>query len=470
MTKISKGKGLASQKLLIAIGTFIAIFMGIFAAIFGATVGTNLGILLAVPVAMMICFLFFFDRYSLLFLIILSRSAIDPILDATKLGSFGLGALLNALVIVIAFLAIIERPKPALKVFSQTWLAFLIVVFFSIFMAPDLFTAVKTFLVLFSYASIFTLAIVLVQSERDYGHWMRAVFFSSIIPVLYGFIDLAGGGFKGQESEGLRISSTFSHPNIFAFYLVLMVSLSFYFYKVKASYIPSYIRSTLPIYIFIMLGLMVLTKTRSAWASCFAFFAIYSVIYERKYILYLILVPIVAFMIPEVRDRFLDLTQGNEVVNYSKLNSFAWRKMLWQSGIDFMATSHYFLGYGLESFRYYSVSFFALGGGIPRGAHSVYVELFFEIGGIGLATFIWIHLKVGKMLLQYYKQNPLMIFSAIMFLLEFALDAYSDNMLTYLSFDWYLWFVLGAAYAVNYAKSQQSESDEQSISKKVKIA
>jgi hypothetical protein len=51
-----------------------------------------------------------------------------------------------------------------------------------------------------------------------------------------------------------------------------------------------------------------------------------------------------------------------------------------------------------------------------------------------------------------------MIFCAVMFLLEFGLDAYSDNMLAYLCFNWYLWFVLGAAYAVNYHTRQHKEA------------
>lgn len=462
MAKLNSNKVLSSPLLLIAIGIVIALFMGVFVAFFGATVGSHYGILLALPVAMMIGFLFFFDRYALLFLIILSRSAIDHLLDATRLGSFGLGAVLNGLVILIAFIAIFENPKPVQKVLKQTWLPFIIIASLTLFIAPEPSVAIKSFLSLLSYAAIFTLAIAVIKTEEDYGRWIRAVFLSSLIPVAYGFVDIAYGGFKasGQESEGLRISSTFAHPNIFAFYLVLMVSLGFYFYKAKVSYFSVFIRRTLPLYIFIMLVLLIMTKTRSAWAACFVFFTMYAVLYERKYLLYILLAPILAFMIPDVRDRFLDLTQGNEMVNYSKLNSLAWRKLMWQSGLSFMDTMHYFFGYGLAAFRYYSVTFFAMAGGIQRNAHSVYVELFFETGGIGLAAFIWLHFRTGQLLLPFYKQNKLMIFSAIMFLLEFGLDAYSDNMLAYLSFNWYLWFVLGAAYAVSYAKKMQEAKKE----------
>jgi O-antigen ligase len=162
-------------------------------------------------------------------------------------------------------------------------------------------------------------------------------------------------------------------------------------------------------------------------------------------------------MIPEVRDRITDLAQGNEVINYSKLNSYAWRKMIWTQGLLWMETKRYLFGYGLESFIYYSTTFFTMSGGTHMGAHSVYVQLLFETGVLGLLAFIWLHFKLFLLLKPYYKTNKLMIFTAIMFLLEFALNSYSDNMLAYLSFNWYLWFVLGAIYAVGRIRKKRDD-------------
>lgn len=444
-----------SPALLITLGLFVTLFLGMLLALFVAGAGDRIGIMLAFPAAIVIGFIFILDRYLLFFLIVLFRSSMDKVLDATKFGSFGLGAVLNALVIFIAFIALIQRPGPAAKVLKQTWLAFLLIAGASVFMAPEFMTALKSYLALVSYAAIFSLAISLIRTEEDFGRWMRAVFFSSLVPVFYGFVDAANGGYA--SFEGFRVSSTFSHPNIFAFYLVLMISLSFYFFKAKASYIPLFFRRTIPIYILIMFSLLIMTKTRSAWASCFAFFLLYALIYERKYLIWIFLASVVGFMIPEVRDRITDLAQGNEVINYSKLNSYAWRKMIWTQGLLWMEKSHYPIGYGLESFIHYSTSFFTMSGGVNMGAHSVYVQLLFETGILGLGAFVWLHVKFGLLLKPYYQANKLMIFTAIMFLLEFALNSYSDNMLAYLSFNWYLWFVLGAIYAVGRIRKQKAD-------------
>lgn len=439
----------------IVIGLLVAVFVGIFVALFGATVGEHYGILLALPVTIIIGFLFFFDRYSLLFLIMVSRASLDVILDATRLGSFGLGAVLNALVIIIAIVAIFQQPNPVQKIIRQTWMVFLGIALVSVFISPVPLAAVKSFLVLLSYASIFAIAIVLIKSEEDYGRWMRALLLSSIVPVLYAFVDMAHGGYGSQEVEGFRISSTFSHPNVFAFYLVLIISLSFYFFKTKASYISEYIRKGLPIYILLLFALLVLTKTRSAWASCLVFFAIYALLYERKYLFYIFMASLIALLIPEVRDRLLDLGQGNEVVNYSKLNSYAWRKQIWHDGFSFMSPSHYFLGYGLEAFQDRSSDFFTMSRGDKHEAHSVYVQLFFETGALGLLAYIWLHLKVVKLLMPFYKKDKLMIFTMVMVIFEFAFEAYADNMLSYLSYAWYMWFVIGATYAVSIVRQNK---------------
>lgn len=438
-------------------GILVAVFMGVFVTYYAMYSGGRFGILLALPSFLILIYLFAFSRNTLFYLVILFRSVMDPIFETAKFGAFGLGAAVNALVILIAILAVIEKPNPVRKVLSSTWLPFLLISLVTLVIAPDFTAAIKLYLTLFSYAAVFALAVVLIANEDDYGRWMRVVLLSSLIPVLYGFVDAATGGYVSADKEAFRINSTFYHPNIFAFYLVFMISLGFYFVKSKVSFIPEWVRKTLPIYILMMLALLLMTKTRSAWISCLAFFMIYAIIYERKYLVWIGLSLLASLMVPEIRDRILDLGQGNEVINYSKLNSFAWRKQIWHDGLNWMKPSHYFFGYGLGAFKYYTASFFTMWAGKNMDAHSVYVQLFFDVGAAGLAAYFWLNIKLAKLLLPFYKTNKLMIFSVLMFLLEYAMYSFSDNMLFYLSFDWYFWFVLGAVYAVNYSKKVNAE-------------
>ena len=114
-----------SSALVLIIGVMAAVFFELVSVLFASLAGERLIILLALPAAILVLGLFIYDRYLLLFfLIILFRSAMDPFLNATMLGSFGLGAVLNALVIIIAVIAILKQREAALKLVSQTWLLF----------------------------------------------------------------------------------------------------------------------------------------------------------------------------------------------------------------------------------------------------------------------------------------------------------------------------------------------------------
>jgi len=437
---------------------FAAIFFGGGAVVFVENFGDKLSLLMALPAVMIIGLVFVFDRYLLFTLILLLRPALDPLLDKTKIGGMGIGGILNALVIIIALLAIVQKDFQLRSILIKTWAPFLFILFVAVGYAPDFTHAVKSYLSLISNAAMFALALTLVKTRADYGHWMRIVLFSSLIPVLYGFVDYATGGLVSVDA-GKRVASTFSHPNILAFYLVLIITLSFYFIKSKVSYISPSVKRLLPLYIIMMIVLLLFTKTRSAWVACFVFFALYGLLYERKYLVLVIASPFVALLIPEMQDRIIDLTQGNEVVTYGTLNSYAWRKYIWESSLSWMQPSHYFFGYGLESFMHYSIDFFPLAGSTETGAHNVYVQLIFDTGVVGLLAFVWLYGSVAFYLAQFYKANKLMIFWTIMLLCQYGLLAYSDNMLSYLAFNWYFWFVLGATYSIGYHEKKRLDNE-----------
>lgn len=441
----------------------IAAFVGLFAAIFAQLGSGRHGLLLALPAAIGIGFLFVLDRTLFLYILILSRPSLDVLLESTRFGSFGLGAVLNAAILVLTLLAVIKNPDPTVKVFKTTWLAFLVTALITLAIVPVLLPSIKIYLSLLSYAAMFAIAISITRSEQDFSKWMKALFFSSLIPVIYSFVEYTHGGYTGSgEHVGMRLKSTFAHPNIFAFYLVLMITLGFYFFKSKTDFISPKWRKLIPFYLLLLVGLLLMTKTRSAWVACFVYFGAYALFYERKYLILIVLTPVVALVIPEVRDRILDLTQGNQAVGYNSLNSYAWRKEMWTNALSWMTPAHYILGYGFGSFQHYSLNF-AMANAYQHSevemlAHSVYVQLFFETGIVGLLSFVGLNWYVAKKLLAYYHENKLLIFSAIMLIIEFAFEAYSDNMLGYLSYMWYYWFTLGATYGYVYHKDKSSQA------------
>jgi O-antigen ligase len=451
VSKLSFNK---SNFILILLAILSALFFGIVSLVLTQLFGHRYIYFLALPAAMLIGLLFIFNRYIFFLLVVLSRSSLDVAFNAIKFGSFGLGAVLNALVIMIALLILIEKPLKIdvnLKSITWAWVIFLGLSGVSLAYAPGFIASLKIFLIYVSYAAMFVLGLALVKSERDFGKWIKAVVLSSLIPVAYGILSLAigGNGVRFSIQEGLRLQSTFPHPNTLAPYLVLVITICFYLFRTKSQLVSQVFLKTIPFYILLLLGLVLMTKTRSAWVACYLFFGLYALFYERKYLVVIILAPFFALLIPDVQERVFDLMRDNDfgANGYGRLNSYAWRKQIWTNAISWMTAPHYILGYGVSSFIHYSTEF-GMANAFERqkfeiNAHSVYVQMFFELGIFGVISFIYLIYAHIKTLMSVYSKNKLLIFTVIVLLVEFLFESYSDNMMDYLIFNWYLWFVVG---------------------------
>ncbi|HEX4879176.1 MAG TPA: O-antigen ligase family protein, partial [Limnobacter sp.] len=190
-----------------------------------------------------------------------------------------------------------------------------------------------------------------------------------------------------------------------------------------------------------------MTQTRSAWAALLLMGIIYGIAVSRVTLVWLLIGLVIAAFIPAVQDRVLDLMQGNEVIQYAKLNSFAWRQYIWESGLNWMSPARYLFGYGIGGFFYHSVDFFPLSGGMPFGAHNVFVERFFDGGIVAVsvfAVFFAVQLRWACKLLGTVRAGGLAYLGLVLTYL--TLNA-SDNVVDYLAYNWYYWAVAGALYA-----------------------
>lgn len=462
------------QVLTVADAVLIACLIGVAVPVFVGAVGDSLARLMALPALVLLGFVLAFSRKVLLLLIILFRASTDLLFESTKLslGSYqiGIGGLINVFVLLIALLLVTERPGllPR-KMVVTTWGAFLAMMLYGVAIAPAKVEAIRVFLQIASYFAMFVSAFYFVRSVEDFRFCVRMVLWSSVVPALYALVDIAlnwGAGGLG----GFRLQSTFTHPNIFAFYLTLIILLTLYASKGGAVALSTGKRLGLTAYMLFLLSLLLLTQTRSAWVASFAVFAMYALIFERRYLGYLIAAPLLALLIPSVQDRLLDLGTASDYVRYAQLNSFEWRRLIWESGLQWMRPDHYLLGYGVDSFRYFSPVFFPLGGKTNWGAHSVYVQYLFEIGMVGLLALLWLF---GRLLWWLRLMSPidkLGAFISIGLIIAYLGVSSSDNMFAYLAFNWYFWFIVGAACAVVAAQSQPRPGTSDPIRSKPRMS
>ena len=409
--------------------------------------GGSLSKLVALPAAMVFGLLVIYDRKLTLLLIVVLRAGGDNALEFTRfsLGGYmvGIGGVINAIVILLALLLVFERPKVLPARAYMAWIPFLLILIFGALHSPFTGESIRLFLQQLSYFAMFVGGYQCVSDRDSFRHMMRLVVWSSAIPVLYSFVDIAlhfGGGF--------RLESTFAHPNVLAFYLTVIIVVAFYLFKTMPVTASGAARLGLGAYLLLLLMLLLLTKTRSAWLATAVGFGLYALIFERRYLLYMVVLGVGALFVPGIGDRLLDLGQGNEVATYAVLNSYAWRVYLWECAFGYMSPLNYLSGLGLQTFQEYSPIFFPLAGKTKFGAHSVYVQLIFEVGVIGLLAFLWQSLSMIRQLTALLKIDRMATFSLVLIVLSFLICSYSDNMFYYLSYNWYLWFAVGAGCAL----------------------
>ena len=380
--------------------------------------------------------------------VFLVRSVCDPLFGLIKAdgGGMGPGAAVNVLVIVLALLFCLESPL-LISSGILSWAGFLMAGLASVISSPEPFMkAFRAFLWITSYAAVFALPFALIRSREWALRCLTVVMFSSIIPIAYAFVELASG--SAATAGGIRVSGTFTHPNIFAFYLVGLLALTLFLLRSSLVSLSPRIGRWLVLYLPIIVILLVLTGTRSAWVGGAIILIAYASVVDKRYLLCLPLVLLVIYL-PDVAERLSDLQTGNLDYGYAQLNSYAWRKILWQSALDWLMenpSEYLVLGYGIGSFEYYQPLFF------PRavdrvGAHNALLQIFFEMGILGVLGFLWLFVSLFAKLIVGYSFDKAGAMIMMILALAYLVVSYGDNMLDYLVFQWYFWFVMGVVCA-----------------------
>jgi len=361
----------------------------------------------------------------------------------------GLGALVNVLMLYILY-AILSHSRFKPNKVSIFWLPLLISMAIGIFYTPEMGKGIRSLLVVITYMAVFLLPFHFIKSKEHFVECIKIVVYSSFIPIIavvYEFVFPAGS----TNQNGFRLFSTFSHPNVFAFYLVTIVSVCFF--VIKSDLFASETKFRQQCWVVLALSLMCIlgTKTRSAWAVVALLVLIYGIFREKKYLVYLLIASSIALLIPSIQERVLDLLQGNDpdalLENYEALNSYAWRKVIWAGAMEKFWEQPIF-GFGYESFTHYSGAFFIIESDEGIGAHNTYVQLLFEIGIVGFIAFLWllVPLMIRLWRLRHKARENIIVFGLFV---SYCLIHYSDNVFDYLVFNWYFWFFTGAFLAYN---------------------
>lgn len=399
--------------------------------------------------------------FHFVFALMVTRASLDLPISMLSINVGGkpisAGAVLNLLVVLGGFFLALRGQKlvvPRIVVFA--WAPFLVISLVSIAYTPEMMGALRKFLVSLSYVSIMLIAYRFDLVSKNEGILVKILLLSSVVPILYVAVELAT---SSVSPPTYRVKSVFPHPNILAFYAVLLI-LYFYHFLSKRNLFFSTRHFLIYASILGLIAALLLTQTRAAWAALYISILIYSVMTRPKLAPIIAMVPVLALVEPTIRERILEVFLAPGVdVNYLTdviqgrvpgsetivLNSYEWRKVIWEYAFT-EAWKKPVIGHGLDSFMYYSRTFSPLSND-ATGAHSMYVKYLFELGFIGLAIFVSIFLYLLAKSLRYRTIVPSDCAFITASLIFYLIICYSDNIIGYLSFNWYFWFIIGSYFA-----------------------
>jgi O-antigen ligase len=381
--------------------------------------------------------------------LILIRPICDRLFDAGRFDVGGhaisYGALINIVVIGVLLINIgnlRRRVPPSLVIM---WLPFLLITLIAVLYSPVAVDGLRKWLTYVSFFAMFMFSFLVVKSERDTAYYLKIVVLSSAIPLAYAFFQFVSGIDWYLDS---RIASTFSHPNIFAFYILAIIGAIFVLLVTDSGRMGQRIRLLLNLYLIPLLIALILTKTRSAWVACLLLVLFYGLIYDKRALLLAFTAPLFALAIPAIYDRLIDLASRNDFIGGNagaNVNALAWRQIMWDSALSYIQQKPAF-GFGLDSFAFYSAEFFPLDK-LGHAAHNMYIQFIFETGIVGLVCFLWIFAQCFLWLgvRWHVDRRGVAISAALLFI--YALLCYSDNIFDYLSFNWCFWLSCGLCFA-----------------------
>ncbi|MGR5237720.1 O-antigen ligase family protein [Vibrio alfacsensis] len=384
---------------------------------------------------------------SVLFYLLFFRASLDPILNLTKIGGIGLGALLNLLLVLLFIRVCLKQRFIIPKSFIKVWGCFILVGLISVINSPEKISSLRSFFSILTYWSAFCLSYFFVKNKEDVEHYIKFCIYSSIVPLIFALFEIIFPE-SSINRNGFRLFGSFSHPNIFAFYLILIGTLCLYSIKSDAFEFSHSFLSHAKLIFLLCVVFLILTKTRSAWLAMAVVLFIYGLFSERKHLGYLVILVFISLLIPSVHDRVTDIFSGpsfDELDIGESLNSFEWRKLVWLASWEYIISKP-FLGHGYDTFSYYFLDFFPLQENTKYDAHNAYVQISFDMGFLGLISYMLIFSLILARLISLFridKKGAPLIFGLI---LSYIITSFSDNILFYLSYNWYFWSVMGLFY------------------------
>ena len=280
------------------------------------------------------------------------------------------------------------------------------------------------------FATAYAVYLVVVTA-RPNAEWLKrllaVVVAGAIVPMAVGWWQFVNSvGKVGLRSGGLRIQSTFDHPNTYGFYLVAIIAAA---WGLRSEVSPR-VRPLVDAIGIAALASTALTLSRNAWGALLVLIVVIGWRDRRVLIAAAVCAVVAALAMPRLIDRATQFADSGV-----ESNSLVGRIDLW--GRDLVLWRQQpLIGQGWGS----------VSENVSRAAHSDFIRALTEAGVIGFAAYV---LFVGSIVLMGIRSGSWRSDLPRAFLglaIGFVLVSFASNNLGKGAYQLYFWLIAGIAY------------------------
>ena len=373
--------------------------------------------------------------------------------------------------------------------FNFPIISFMAICIFSLFWSDSPFISLKELPLFLAGPLLYFITTNNIYHKRQIEHLLNAILIIGTLLGIYGIFQYQGIDFafwKGNIARS-KVFGLFGNVNYFAEYMIVPLSLaiSLFFAARNRTH-----KILLLMGILAMGGSLILTFTRGSYLalgiSSIFMFSLYlasrgkSFIKEHKKIFILILTLIILvtflFAVPNPLNKpgtvISKIKRRISVAQFTQGSSLKRRIAIWKF-TALMIKDHPLLGSGLGTFKYnslkYQAKFFDQGEnrslypyGIADKVHNEYLQLWAELGVIGLLIFIWLTIsyfnygiKILNKIKDRYKQGILIgLMGAVVAVLIDAIFGFPLHLPATLVL---FWLVIGLTIALDGSKKEEKK-------------
>lgn len=363
--------------------------------------------------------------------------------------NFDLGGLINILVIFLGVTYfVIHKKSPFRGILAKAYISFLILCAASLTYTTDFVVGLRFFTRLTSPFIFYLMVVNEIDIDKDRDNMVRCIFFSSVIPIIFGLYQFITGHGNADTHGFLRVYGSFGHPNTYSFYLLFLFCVGYTLFlspRTKQ-------KAPLALFVIIVFLLLLVTYCRIAWIAFLVIFVFLNYRYHKKWmtIPLVFIIPLFIYLFPSIPARVEDVAQvfkGNDILNTNI--SIGWRFNAWLYLLT-KIPEHPFIGHGLREVTSMMQELY----NVQISPHNGYLGILYDTGLIGFLSFlfvIYIMMAIGKHLMEKIREGILFDNASIYLscLAAFVIILGSDNLFEYYNVALYFWvfFAIGSIMA-----------------------